>query len=111
MEPIGSHRVMQGVMATNTYGDLCPGSRHMEMVLRNLSAQEVPVPPKMVIGRGQTVEKVPYRGLLAHTGKDLPPSVQRELPEVSQTSGPESPEKGHPANPWVFPVGGPHSRT
>ena len=41
---------MWGVMATNTYGDFCPASWNVGMVLRNLSAREVHIPPKTVIG-------------------------------------------------------------
>ena len=80
-------------MATNTYRDLCPHSRCMEMVLRSLVAWEVRVPPKTVIGRIHMVENVPDGILLNHIGEDLPPSKWRELPEVSQTSSPELLEK------------------
>ena len=76
-------------MTTNMYRHLYPGSRDVGMVLRNLSVQEVLVPPKMVIGSRETVKKVPEGGLLNHTVKDLPPSEQRELPEGSWTSSPE----------------------
>ena len=41
VEPIASHWFMLGAMATNTYGNLCLGSRCMGMVLKNLSAWEV----------------------------------------------------------------------
>ena len=44
-------------MATKTYGDLCPGSKHMGIVLRNFSMREVCIPPKTVIGNVQTAEK------------------------------------------------------
>ena len=46
-------------MAASTYGDLCPGSRWVGMVLRNLSTWKVQIPPKTMIGNGQTAEVVP----------------------------------------------------
>ena len=63
---------MLGVMTTNMYGYPSPGSRYMGMVLRNLSAQEVQIPPEMVTGKVQAPEKVPDRELLSCTGEDLP---------------------------------------
>ena len=62
-----------GVMATSTYVDLCPGSQHVGMVLRNLSAREVCIPPKTDIGNVQTAAKVPDWEMLGHTGEDLLP--------------------------------------
>ena len=47
----------------------------------------------MVIDRVPTAKKVPDGGLLNPIGEDLPPSEQRELSEVSQTSSPVSLEK------------------
>ena len=74
-------------MATSTYGDLCPGSKHMGMVLGNLSAQEVCIPPKTVIGNVQAAEKVPDWKTFSHTGKDLPSLEGEESLKVSHTSG------------------------
>ena len=45
-------------MATSSYRDLRPGSRRVGMMLRNLSAQEVRIPPKAVIGSVQMAEIV-----------------------------------------------------
>ena len=69
-------------MATNKYGDHCPGSRYMRMVLRNLSALEVCIPPKTIISNVQTVKKVPNWEMLSHTGEDLPPKEQEEPSKV-----------------------------
>ena len=82
-EPIASHWVTWGSMATNTYGDLCPGSQCLGMVLRNLPTREVCIPPKAVTGNVQTVEKVPDWEMLDHTSEDLPLKVQEELSKVS----------------------------
>ena len=82
------------VMATNTYEDLCPGSKCVGMVLKNLSAREVCIPPKTVIGNVQTAEKVPDWEMLSNNGKDPPPKEQGELSKVSQTSSPDPSEKG-----------------
>ena len=57
VEPVANHWVTGGVIATNMYGDLCPGSWHVGMVLRNLSAQEVHIPPKTIIGNVQTAKR------------------------------------------------------
>ena len=93
-EPITNHWVMWGVMATSTYGDLCLGSRPIEIVLRNLSAREVCFPPKTVIGNVQTAEQVPDWEMLSHTGEDLPPKKWGEPSKVGWTSGPNPSEKG-----------------
>ena len=58
-EPIANHWVMQWVMTTNTYGDLC--------------AREDHVPPKTVIGNVQTAKKVPDWEMLGHNDEDPPP--------------------------------------
>ena len=71
-EPIASHWVTWGVMATNMSGDLCTGSKHVGMVLRNLSAWEVHIPPKTVISNVYAAKKVPDWEVLGHTRKDLP---------------------------------------
>ena len=65
-EPIANHWVTSGVMATNMYADLCPGSRCMGIVLRNLSAREFQIPPKNIIGNVETAEKVPNWEKLSH---------------------------------------------
>ena len=80
-------------MTTNTYGDLCPGSKCVGRVLRNLSAQEVWIPSKTAIGKVQTTKKVPDWEVLSHTGENPPPKQQKEPPKVSWTSSPELPEK------------------
>ena len=49
-EPLANHWVMRGIRATNTYGDLCPGSKCIGMVMRNSSAWKAHIPPKTVIG-------------------------------------------------------------
>ena len=48
-----SHQITWGVMATSTYGDLCPGSRNVGMMLQNLSTHEVRIPPRTIIGSVQ----------------------------------------------------------
>ena len=58
-EPIVSHQVTQGVMATSPYRDLWTGSSWVGMVLWNLLAQEVQIPPKTVIDNVQMAEVVP----------------------------------------------------
>ena len=79
-------------MATNTYGDLCPGSWHVGMVLRNLSTQEVCIPPKTVIGNIQTAEKVPDLEIFSHTN-EFPLKEQEEPSKAGQTNGPNPLEK------------------
>ena len=81
-KPIASHQIMWGVMTINICGELCPGSKCFVMVLRNLSAWEVCIPPKTVIGNVQTATKVPDREVLSHTGGDLPTKEQEELSKV-----------------------------
>ena len=49
-ELIEGHWLTQGVMATSTHRNFCPGSRRVGMILQNLSACEVRIPPKTVIG-------------------------------------------------------------
>ena len=58
-QPVTNQWIIWGVMVTITYGDLCPSSRWVGMVLRNLSAQEVDIPTKTVIGNVQTAYVVP----------------------------------------------------
>ena len=69
-EPIESHQVTWGIMASSTYG--VSGSRRVGMMLRNLSAQEVRIPPKTVIGNVQTAEIIPNMKAIKHTSKVLP---------------------------------------
>ena len=57
-EPIESLQITWGVMATSTYGDLCPGSRRVGMMLRNLSANEVRLPPRTVVSNVKAAEIV-----------------------------------------------------
>ena len=47
-ELMENHWLTQGVMATSTYGGLHPGSRRVAMMLWNLSAWEVRIPPKTI---------------------------------------------------------------
>ena len=63
---------MGGVIGTSTYRDLCPGSRGSGMMLQHLSAHEVKIPPKTVIGNVQTAEIVPNMKALNHTCEVLP---------------------------------------
>ena len=80
-------------MATNTYGDFCPGSWHVGMVFRNLSIHDVHILPKTVIGNVQTGEKVLDWEVLGLTGEDLPPKEQEEPSKVRKTSSPNPLEK------------------
>ena len=84
---------MQGVMATNTYGDLCPDSRQVRMVLSNLSALEFWIPSKTVIGNVQMAEIVPDLNVFKQTGVVLLLKKQVELFKVSSSNGSNSPEK------------------
>ena len=92
-ESIACHQVMWGVMATKIYGDLCPGSWHMGMVLRNSSAREVHIPPRTVICNVQIAEKVSDWEVLGHTGEDLPLKEQEEPSKVIWTSSTNTLEK------------------
>ena len=71
-------------MATNTYGDLCPGSRCMGMVLRNLSTWKVHIPPKSIIGNVQTAEKVPHWEMPGHIREDLPLKEQENCQRLAR---------------------------
>ena len=82
-----------GVMAISTYGDLCPGSRRVGMMLRNLSAWEVRIPPKTVIGNVQMAEIVPNMKALKHTSEVLPSKEQKEPSQVSWPTCLNSPKK------------------
>ena len=53
-------------MATGTYRDLCPSSRRVGMMLQNLSACEVKIPPKTVVSNVQKAEIVPNMKALTH---------------------------------------------
>ena len=59
-------------MATSTYGDLHPGSINVGMMLRNLSTQEVRIPPTTVIGNVQMTEIVPNMKAFKHASEVLP---------------------------------------
>ena len=52
-EPIENHQITHGGMATSLYRDLHSGLRRLGMMLQNLSAQEVRIPTKTVIGNVQ----------------------------------------------------------
>ena len=74
-------------MATNTFGDLCPGSRWVGMVLRNLSALEVPISPKTVIGNVQIAETVPDLKVFKPPSAVLASKEHVELSKASQPNG------------------------
>ena len=61
-----------GVVATSTYRDLGPASRRVGMMLQNLSACEVRIPPKTVIGNVLMAETVPNMKAHDHTYEVLP---------------------------------------
>ena len=70
-------------MVTSTYGDLCPGSRRVGMMLQNLSACEVRIPPVTVIGNKQMAEIVPGMKAHDHTYEVLPLEEQKGPLQVS----------------------------
>ena len=72
------------VMATSTYGDLHPGSRIVGIMLRNLSAWEVGIPPKTVISNVQAAEIVPNMKAPKDASEVLPSMEQTEPSWVSQ---------------------------
>ena len=80
-------------MATSTYWELCPVSRRVGMLLRNLSAWEVRIPPKTVIGNVQMAEMVPNKKSLNPTSKVLPLKEQKEPSQVSWPTCSNSPKK------------------
>ena len=55
------------------------------MVLRNISAQEVRIPVKTVIGNVQTAEIIPNMRALEHTSETLPTKEQKEMSQISLT--------------------------
>ena len=71
-------------MATSTYGDLHPGSRRVGMMLRNLSALEVRIPPRTVIHNVQAAEIVPSKKAPHYTSEVLPSTEQTEPSCISQ---------------------------
>ena len=79
-------------MVTSNYGDLHQGSRSVGMMLQNLSAQEVRVPTKTVIGNVQMAEIVPNMKALRPTSDVLPLKEQKGLSEVGWSSCSNSPE-------------------
>ena len=58
-ELIENHWLTWGVMAISTYSDLYPGSRRVGIMLQNLTAWEVRIPPKTIIGNVQLAEMSP----------------------------------------------------
>ena len=84
VELIESHQITGGVMATNTYGDLHPGSRRVGMMLRNLPAQDIRRPPKTVISNVQAAEIVLNMKAPKQTSEVLPSMEQTEPSWVSQ---------------------------
>ena len=69
-------------MATSIYGDH-PGSRRVGMMLWNLSAHEVRIPSKTVIGKVQTAKIVPNVKTPDHTSEVLPLEEQKGPLQVS----------------------------
>ena len=67
-----------GVLATSTYGDLCPGFRQVGMVVQNVSMWVVWIPPKTVIGNVQMVEVVPNFPIFEQTSVIPPQEEQAE---------------------------------
>ena len=80
-------------MVTSTYRDLCPGSKRVGMMLWNLSAWEVRVPPRTVIDNVQMAEIVHNMNALKPTNEVLPSKKQEELSKVTQSSYSNSPPK------------------
>ena len=84
---------MQGVMATNTFGDLCPGSKQVGMVLMNLSTQEVLIPPKTLVSNVQNAEIVPDLKIFKQTSSVLPLKEPAEPSKGGWPNGWNSPKK------------------
>ena len=82
VEPIESHQIIQGLMATSTSRDLHPGTRRVGMMLRNLSTWEMNIPPKAMISNVQTAQIVPNMKTLTHTSEALPSTEQKEPSQV-----------------------------
>ena len=61
-----------------TYGDLCPGSRRVAMMLRNLSAMEVRIPAKTVIRNVQAANIVSNMLTPKFTSETFPSTEQTE---------------------------------
>ena len=68
-----------GVMATSTYGNCCPGSRRVGMMLCNLSALEVRIPPRTVISNVQAIKIIPNLMAANYMGEVFPSMKQTEL--------------------------------
>ena len=71
-------------MATITYGDLPPGSRRIGIVLMNLPACEVRIPPRAVIGNVQAAKLIQNMKVPNYTSKVLPSMEQMEPSWVGQ---------------------------
>ena len=71
-----------GVMATGTYGGLHPGSRRVDIMLRNLSTCKVRIPSRTVIGNMQAAEIVPRLKAPNGTNEVLPSAEQMEPSRV-----------------------------
>ena len=76
-------------MATNTYGDLHPGSRRLGMMLRNLFAHEVRIPPRTIISNVQAAEIVPNKKA---------PHYTSEAPSFNRTDGTFTGQPAYPHN-------------
>ena len=85
-EPMESHRLTHGVMATSTCGDLCHGSRRVGMRLRNLSGWEVRILLKTIISNVQDAEIIPDIKASGYMGEVLPVMEQIEPTWVSQSA-------------------------
>ena len=82
-------------MATSTSGNLHPGSRRVGMMLRNLSAWEVRIPPNRVISYVQAAKIVTNVKVPKCTGKVLPSMEQTEPSCIGQ------PTCFSPQNEWT----------
>ena len=108
-EAKASHQVMEEAMATSTHGDLCPGSRWVWIVLRNLSTQELQISPKTVIGSVQKAKTIPNLKVFKQMTTVLLSKEQVEPSKMSCPNGSNFPEKSWPSQPlyhcswdWMF---------
>ena len=93
LKPIEYHQLTWEIMATSTYGDLCPCSRMVGMMLRNLSAWEVRITPRTVTSNVQMAEIFPNMKALKHTSQVSSSKEQKEPSQVSQPTCSNSPKK------------------
>ena len=93
------------VMATSTYGDVCPDPRRVGMVLGDLSVQEIRIPPKTVIGNVQTAEIIPHTKVLEHTGEILLQRSKRKCHRSASLTAQNPPQRVDLANPNISAIG------